>query len=322
VPEPAPFSRSPRPVIIDTDPGIDDTIALILALQSPELEVRGLAASYGNTTVEHAYRNCVEILRRTRQRLPLAVSARRPLKRQLVVAAETHGETGLGDAPVPPAGVILDFVKPLDRLLAEQPAPVTLVTLGPVTGLALALRRDEALVRAKVTRHLAMIGNINAAGNTTPFSEFNAWCDPEALSVVLKAELPTELVGLDVTRQFVLSGSDIARLGQSSDERERWLFAALRFYLTFHREREGLDGCVLNDILPIAELLAPGTLTFVPMRLSVDLEEGDNRGRTRVDPDGARVSVATAVKTDVAHRLLAERVLTALAPARAAGMVS
>jgi inosine-uridine nucleoside N-ribohydrolase len=315
VPEAAPLSRAPRPVIIDTDPGIDDTIALLLALQSPELEVRGLAATYGNTTVEHAYRNCVEILRRANRRLPLAVSARRPLKRALATAPETHGATGLGDALVPSAGVILDYVKPLDRLLAEQGEPVTLVTLGPVTGLALALRRDAELVREKVGRHLAMIGNIKAAGNTTKYSEFNAWCDPEALREVLRAELPTEIIGLDVTRQFVLPGSTIARLGQSTDDGQQWLFAALRYYLAFHRERENLDGCVLNDVLPIAELLAPGTLSFEPLRIKVEVEDGENRGRTRVDPEGSKARVATAVRTDVAHRLIADRVLAASRPA-------
>jgi purine nucleosidase len=315
VPAPALTARAPRPVIIDTDPGIDDTIALLLALQSPELEVRGLAATYGNTLVEHAYRNCVEILRRAGRRLPLAVSARRPLKRALATAPETHGDTGLGDAPVPSAGVILEFVKPLDRLLAEQPEPVTLVTLGPVTGLALALRRDGELVREKVSRHLAMIGNIKAAGNTTKYSEFNAWCDPEALAEVLRAELPTELIGLDVTRHFVLSGSAISRLGQSSDESQQWLHAALRFYLAFHQEREKLDGCVLNDVLPIVELLAPGTLTFEPLRIKVDVGDGENRGRTRVDPEGSKARVATAVRAEVAHRLIADRVLAAPRPA-------
>ena len=245
------------------------------------------------------------------------MSARRPLKRALAVALETHGPTGLGDAPVPPAGVILDFVKPLDRLLADQVEPVTLVTLGPVTGLALALRRDAALVRRTVKRHVAMIGNLRAAGNTTRYSEFNAWCDPEALAEVLRAELPTELVGLDVTRKFLLAGHEIDRLGRSDDALERWLHAALRFYLDFHRRQERLDGCVINDVLPIAELVAPGTLTFEPLRVAVDLEDGESRGRTRVDPNGARVRVATGVQPEAAHRLLADRVLWALAPARA-----
>jgi len=310
-------SRVPVPVVIDSDPGIDDTLALLLALRSPELDVRGIAVTYGNTTVDQAYRNCVEILRRSGHRLPIGVSARRPLKRALAVALETHGPTGLGDAPVPPAGVILDFVKPLDRLLAEQAEPVTLVTLGPVTGLALALRRDAALVRRTVKRHLAMIGNLRAAGNTTRYAEFNAWCDPEALAEVLRAELPTELVGLDVTRKFLLTSGEIDRLGRSEEELERWLHAALRFYLEFHREHEKLDGCVINDVLPIAELIVPDTLTFEPLRLAVDLEDGEPRGRTWVDPNGARVRMATAVRPEVAHRLLAERVLTALAPAGA-----
>lgn len=314
MPEPALPARAPRPVVIDTDPGIDDTVALLLALQSPELEVRGIAVTYGNTTVEHAYRNCVEILRRIGRRLPLAVSARRPLKRAVATAPETHGATGLGDAQVPSAGVILDYVKPLDRLLAEQPEPVTLVTLGPVTGLALALRRDAELVREKVARHLAMIGNIKATGNTTKYSEFNAWCDPEALAEVLRAELPTEIIGLDVTRQFVLSGSAVARLGQSADERQQWLHAALRYYVAFHREREKVDGCVVNDVLPIAELLAPGMLTFEPLRIKVEIEDGENRGRTRVDPEGSKARVATAVRADIAHRLLADRVLSAPGP--------
>ena len=103
----------PLPIIIDTDPGIDDCLALLLALNSPELDVRAISISYGNTGVENAYRNCVEILRRANRRAPIGIGARRPLKRQLEVAADTHGPSGLGYAEVPPAGVILDYVRPL-----------------------------------------------------------------------------------------------------------------------------------------------------------------------------------------------------------------
>src|SRR6266571_4539647 len=110
-------------------------LALLLALASPELDVRGVTVSYGNTVVENAYRNAVEIMRRAGKRITLGVGARRPLKRPLV-------------------------------------------TLGPMTSLALALRSDPDLVRAKVARHVAMIGNIAAQGNTTRYAEFNAWCDP------------------------------------------------------------------------------------------------------------------------------------------------
>src|SRR6058998_4441219 len=227
-------------------------LALLLALASPELDLRGISVSYGNTVVENAYRNAVEILRRVGRRITIGVGARRPLRRELVVARETHGESGLGHAVLPPAGVILDFVKPLERLLADQLAPVTLVTLGPLTSLALALRREPAVVHEKVARHVAMAGNLEARGNTTPFTEFNAWCDPEALDAVLRAELPTELVGLDVTREAVLGPQDVTRLAHSQSPNARWIHDALRFYMEFHKQAEGLDGCIVNDVLPIA----------------------------------------------------------------------
>jgi len=307
VPDTSP--HSPLPVVIDTDPGIDDCLALWLALVSPELDVRGISVSYGNTVVENAHRNAVEIVRRAGKRVPIAVGARRPLKRQLAVAIETHGASGLGYASVPPAGVILDWMKPLDRLLAAQPEPVTLVTLGPVTSLALALRGDPALVRAKVARHIAMIGNIEARGNTTPHSEFNAWCDPEALATVLAAELPTELIGLDVTRKLVVKATEVYRLAHTGVPLANWLHDALRFYLEFHRQYEKLEGVVVNDVLAIAALLQPDSLGFQDLRLSVDLDDGDDRGRTRVDPKGSLARVALQVRPEPVRQLLFERVL-------------
>jgi purine nucleosidase len=305
---PVPASPLPLPVVIDTDPGIDDMLALYLCLFSPELDVRGISVSYGNTVVENAYRNAVEILRRAGKRVRLAVGARRPLVRPLVVAHETHGASGLGYAAVPPAGVILDFVRPLERLLAEQTDRITLVTLGPLTSLALALRRDADLVRAKVGRHIAMVGSLEAKGNTTPWSEFNAWCDPEALQTVLRAELPTELVGLDVTRQFVLDAPDVARLGRTGVPLARWLHEALRFYVEFHQAHEGLEGCVVNDVLPIAALIKPETITFKPARIAVDVSDGESRGRTRITADGAEVLVATEVRIPAIRAMLSERV--------------
>jgi len=304
-----PPSPVPLPVVIDTDPGIDDMLALFLALRSPELDVRGVSTSYGNTEVEHAHRNAVEILRLAGRRMRLAVGARRPLMRPLAVARETHGESGLGYASVPPAGVILDFVRPLDRLLAEQEDRVTLVTLGPLTSLALALRRDPELVRAKVARHVAMVGTIGWKGNTTPLSEFNAWCDPEALDAVLRAELPTELVGLNVTRHMMLSVGEVERLGRSGTALGSWMHDALRFYTEFQRRHEKVEGCVVHDVLPIASLIRPGVVTLKEARVAVDRNDDQRRGRTREAPDGARTLVATAADTAAAHALLLERVL-------------
>ena len=299
---------SALPVIIDTDPGIDDTLALYLALNSPELDVRGIAVSYGTTTVEQAYRNAVEILRRGGKRARLAVGARRPLTRALEAARERHGDSGLGYAPLPPAGVILDFVRPLERLLAEQPAPVTLLTLGPLTSLALALGREPDLVRAKVGRHVAMAGSLAAPGTATAVAEFNAWCDPEALARVLAAELPTAMVGLDVTRQVALAAAEVGALGASEQPLGRWLFEALRFSLEFHRAHEGLEGCLVHEVLPVVALIEPEAITFAPARVAVGRDE-DDRGRTREAADGAAALVASAVNVDAVRALLAERVL-------------
>lgn len=302
-----PSSPVPLPVIIDTDPGIDDCLALLLALNSPELDVRAISISYGNTVVENAYRNAVEIVRKSQHpaRVPLGIGARRPLKRQLQVADDTHGPSGLGYAEVPPAGVILDYVRPLERLLAAQPEPITLVTLGPVTSLALVLRANPGLVRERVGRHVAMIGNIEAAGNQTRFSEFNAWCDPEALATVLAAEIPTEMIGLDVTRKLVIKGNEVERLAQHAP----WLHDALRFYVEFHRKQEGLDGAVINDVLAIAYLLQPEVLTFSDLRLVVDVDDGQSRGRTKLNPKGSFTRVAMEVHPPPVRRLLFERVL-------------
>ena len=301
--------HSPLPIIIDTDPGIDDCMALLLALSSPELQVRGISVSYGNTTVENAYRNAVEIIRKVKHpvRVPLGIGARRPLKRQVQVADDTHGPSGLGYADVPPAGVILDYVRPLERMLESQREPITLVTLGPLTSLALVLRANPGLVREKVARHVAMVGTIEAKGTQTRFAEFNAWCDPEALATVLAAEIPTEMIGLDVTRKIVIKGNEVERLAQHSP----WLYDALRFYVEFHRQQEGLDGAVINDVLPIAYLLQPEILTFSDLRLTVELEDGQTRGRTKLDPKGAFTRVAMEVHAPPVRRLLFERVLPA-----------
>ena len=307
------------PVVIDTDPGIDDALALLLALASPELDVRAITVTYGSTAVERAHRNAIALLRLAQKRVPIGISARRPLKRPLAVGREAHGESGLGHAAVPAAGTVLDYMRPLERILADCPEPVVLVTLGPLTGLALALRRDSGLVKAKVRRHIAMAGAITTEGNITRYSEFNAWSDPEALSHVLAAKLPTELVGLDVTHQIVLSGADVAHLGEIDDAKARWLFDALRFYVEFHKEYARLDGCILHDVLPIAALIDPGVLSLRPLRLTVGLNDGDNRGRTSEAADGLHALVAENPDPRRVRALLIERVLPWLGAMASAG---
>jgi len=289
--------RHPVRLVIDTDPGIDDAVTLALAARSPELDVLAVTTTYGNATIEATTRNAREVLKLAgRTDITVFAGAVGPLVRELVTAPETHGESGVGFAPVPPVAPVAPAAAAvLLTVLSRTPSPVTLLTLGPLTNLALALQHDEPLVRSRVARHIGMFGTVRAVGNTNRWADFNAWCDPEAAQRVIAAALPTEMVGLDVTRRMILGAGEVEALAASPDPLASWLGRALRFYVEFHRRQERLDGCVVNDVLTVGELLAPGLLQFEQMRLSVDLGAGEHRGHTRVTADG----IATRVAMDV-----------------------
>jgi inosine-uridine nucleoside N-ribohydrolase len=296
---------SATPIVIDTDPGIDDVVALALALRSPELRVIALTTSYGNAPLEATTRNARHLLDLLgRSDVPIHPGADRPFQRGLVTAPETHGESGVGYAPVPPVAPVAPHPEILIDVLADLDQPVTLVTLGPLTNLARAVALDRGLVRRRVVRHIGMFGNIRERGNTNRWADFNAWCDPEAADMVLRAGLDTVMVGLDVTRRLTFSRTAVERYAESTDDLTSWLAHALRFYVEFHRRQERLDGCVVNDVLPVAELVAPGVLTLAQLSLIVDLEESEHRGHTREAAEGAMTAVALAVKTDRVHDLL------------------
>lgn len=297
-------------VILDTDPGIDDVVTLALAARSPELELVAVTTTYGNATLDRCTRNARHVLQLAgRPEVPVCPGSDRPLIRPLVTAPETHGLTGVGYAPVPPPQPVQPQPEILLELISRESQPLVLVTLGPLTNLAHAIRRDSELVRKKIWLHLGMFGNLRERGNTNRWADFNAWADPEAADLVLKAGLPTTMVGLDATRRFTLSRTEVERFQQSADLLVSWLAAALAFYVEFHRRQERLDGCVVNDVLTIGELLSPGLLRTEQIRLVVDLDEGEHRGHTREREDGSLVSAAIGV--DVAGmRTLLRRVFS------------
>jgi inosine-uridine nucleoside N-ribohydrolase len=295
------------PIVIDTDPGIDDLVTLALAARSPSLEIVAVTTTYGNARLEQTTRNAREALRLAgRPDVRVLPGSPCPLGRPLVTAPETHGETGVGHAAVPPPQptdgsanpqVLIDVLRLVDR-------PIVLVTLGPLTNLAHALDADPRLVRDRVSHHIGMFGNLRERGNTNRWADFNAWCDPEAVQRVLAAQLDTLMVGLDVTRRMVLTATEVNRLTNSADPLVSWLGQALRFYVEFHVLEERLNGCVVNDVLTIGELLAPGLLTPQHVPLRVDLDGGDHRGHTREDPRGQRTAVAVQVDVAEMRRLL------------------
>lgn len=224
-----------------------------------------------------------------------------------MTAQETHGPEGLGDHAAPPPEPVTPWPRALLEALAVAGEPVTLVSLGPLTNLALALREDPGFVRSRVVRHVAMAGNVAERGNTGPYSEFNVWCDPEAAREVLAAGLGTELVGLDVTRRLVLSAAAVAKLAAHDDPEARWLGRLLGFYVRFHERFEGLTGAVINDPLAVALALEPSWGATEQLPIAVDLSAGERRGQTvpgtAAEP---RIAVYRTVNLAPVHGLLLE----------------
>ncbi|HEY3379191.1 MAG TPA: nucleoside hydrolase [Armatimonadota bacterium] len=279
-------------ILIDTDPGIDDAIAVALAVASPEFQIAAITTTYGNTTVTRATRNARELLARlgVREKIPVYAGADRPLVRPAEVAPDIHGEHGLGYAAyafeeeasahvVEAPGVIL-------RTAAEASEPITLICLGPLTNVALALALDRPLLQAQVAEIVLMGGAPNGNGNITPVSEFNFWCDPEAAQIVLQSGIPIRMVGLNVTRHMVLTRQAVDHLAQSTDPALQWWGEMLRFNAEFHHSHEGLEGCIIHDPLAMALALAPEFGTTQPMYLEVARHDDLTRGQTVCDRYG------------------------------------
>lgn len=289
-------------VIIDTDPGIDDSVALALATASPELDILAVTTTYGNTTVDRATRNARELFTRlgVSERIPVYPGADRPLLRPLQVAADTHGEEGLGYAEaghaVLPENEPLEAPHALLRLAATSDEPLTLICLGPLTNLALALALDRPLLQQQVTEIVLMGGEPDGCGNITPVSEFNFWCDPEAAEMVFRGGIPIRMVGLNVTRRMVVTRAAVDILAGHDMPTLRWWGDMLRFYEEFHRAQSGLEGCIINDPLAVALAMAPEYGVARPMYVEVALHDGPTRGQSLCDryglsgrPENARV---------------------------------
>ena len=288
------------PVLIDCDPGQDDAIALILALASPELELLGVTTVAGNQTLEKTTANALRVLELAgRGDVPVAAGADRPLVRELVVAADAHGETGL-DVPAlpPPRG------RPLEQhavdFLAEQvlgsDRPVTLVPTGPLTNVALFLARHPDAA-ARVGR-IVLMGGAIAEGNMTPSAEFNIWGDPEAARRVFESGLDVTMVGLDVTNRAVLTPEHAdhlratGRVGAVAAE-------LLDFYQGFYLEWYDFGGAPIHDAVAVAHVARPGLITTIERHVAVELGSGLCRGRTVVDMRRRIVTPAPNAKVAV-----------------------
>ena len=286
------------PVILDCDPGHDDAIALILALASPELKVLAVTTSAGNQTPDKTLNNALRILTLLgRDDISVAAGAPKPLARELIIADNVHGESGLDGPKLPDpafAPVAMTALELMAKCLRESPEPVTLVPTGPLTNIALLLAAHPEL-KSKIAR-IVLMGGAAGAGNWTPAAEFNIYVDPEAADMVFKSGLPITMCGLDVTHQAQVMDEDIERVRAINNPVAQCVAGLLDFFMIYHRDPKwGFAGAPLHDPCTIAWLLAPALFHGIECRVDIETGGTHTSGMTVVDRYGLTGKAANAL---------------------------
>jgi len=301
-------------VVIDTDPGVDDAVAILLALASPEMDVVGITAVSGNVTVDKTALNARRLLTLAgRFDVPVAAGCAEPLSERLAEDSVVHGHDGLGDLEWDEPVVALDSrdaVTLLAELIGE--GPLTIVAIGPLTNLAVLLQRHPEAVAG--VEHLVIMGGASFEGNVTPAAEFNIWADPEAARIVFDAPWRITLMPLDLTHQAYLNDDDLAYFSSLGTEVGCRVAAMLEPYAQFHDRWYGNRDIIMHDAMAVYELIDETAIDKQGVRLAVETHGVHARGATFIDRrrEHARshVRVGLAVDNDRFRALVRERLAT------------
>jgi len=299
------------PIVVDCDPGHDDAIAILLALASPEVDVRGVTTVAGNQTLEKTTRNALKVLELAgRGDIPVAAGADRPLRRELRTAAHVHGETGLDGPDLPEPATAPVSAHAADFLAVLLEPGVVLVPTGPLTNVALLFQRHPE-VKERLQR-IVWMGGAMGEGNVTPAAEFNAFVDPEAAAVVFASGVEVTMIGLDITHKALFTRPHADRL-RDTGEAGRAVAELSDFFQRFHENRYGFDGSPIHDALAVAEVIDPALVTALECNVEIETASQFCDGRTVVDrwhvtdrPRNARVGVD--VDAERFLELLVERI--------------
>lgn len=275
-----------KKIIIDTDPGVDDAMAILFALKSPEVDLVGLTTVFGNVYTDQATQNALRLVEfAKRPDIPVAQGATLPLVVPLSYVADfVHGADGLGHThPPPPQGQAL--AKPAAQFVVEMvmnnPGQITLVAVGPLTNLALALALEPRLVD-HVAEVVIMGGAATVGGNVNPAAEANIFHDPHAADLVFTAGWPVTMVGLDVTTKTIMSDAYLDSFKAAGTRTTRFIYDISRFYVDFFHQEVGLAGIHTHDPSAVAYVINPTLFTTerAPVRV---ITEGLAQGQTLLD---------------------------------------
>lgn len=273
------------PILFDCDPGHDDAIAIVLALASPELDVKAITSSAGNQTPDKTLRNVLRMLTLlNRTDIPVAGGAVKPLMRDLIIADNVHGEWAgwPGAAGTHFAPQDCTAVELMAKTLRESPELMTIVSTGPQTNVALLLNSHPEL-HAKIAR-IVIMGGAMGLGNWTPAAEFNIFVDPEAAEIVFQSGIPVVMAGLDVTHKAQIHREDTERFRAIGNPVSTIVAELLDFFFEYHKdEKWGFIGAPLHDPCTIARLLKPELFTTVERWVGVETQGKYTRGMTVVD---------------------------------------
>ncbi len=306
-----------RKIIIDTDPGQDDAVAILTALASPEdFDVLGIVVVAGNAGLEHTAKNALKIVELAgRTDVPVHAGSERPMRRTLRTAPHVHGETGLDgpDLPEPKTPLAsrdgVGFL--IETLRAEAPGTVTLCTLGPLTNIAAAFTKAPDIV-ANVREIVMMGGAYFEVGNITPTAEFNIYVDPHAADIVFQSGVPITMMPLDVTHGVLTTPDRMARIRGLGNRAGEAVGAMLRFSERFDLEKYGAPGAPLHDPTVIAWLLDASMFEGRTINVTVETESELTMGMTvadywRITNRPKNVHFVRSVDADRFYNLLTER---------------
>ncbi len=306
-----------RRLVIDTDPGVDDAVAILLAFASPEVEVVALTAVAGNVGLDKTALNARRLADLVTEDVIVAAGCAEPLSEPVTEESVVHGRDGLGDLEWSEPRTPLDPRHATEVIYeAALEGPLTLVAIGPLTNLAVALERHPDL--ETLVEQVVIMGGASFEGNVTPAAEFNIWVDPEAARRVFAASWPITLMPLDLTHQAYLVDEDLADMRSWSTTVGERCAGMLEPYAAFHDEWYGNRDVIMHDAMCVYELVSPGAISLQGVRLAVEVTGEHARGATFIDRRRVHADsvqrVGVHVDNDIFRRFLLDRLRQLDAP--------